>query len=101
MGTRWASNNGNDQEWLYVDLGSVKTVTEVKLNWEAAYGKNYTIEVSTDHMNWTTVKTVTNAAGGTDDWTGLSGAGRYVLMRGSARGTTYGYSLYEMNVYGY
>jgi hypothetical protein len=101
MGTRWASNN-NDQEWLYVDLGSTKTVSEVKINWAAAtYGKNYTIEVSNDHMNWTTIKTVTNGDGGTDDWTGLSGTGRYVLMRGSAGGTAYGYSISEMQVFGH
>jgi len=100
MSSRWASG-ATDNEWLYVDLGSVKTVTEVKINWESAYGKNYTIDVSNDHVNWTTIKTVTNGDGGTDDWTGLSGSGRYVRMHGSLRGTGNGYSIWEMNVYGY
>jgi len=31
---------------------------------------------------------------------GLSGSGRYVRMNGTARGTAYGYSLFEMQVYG-
>ena len=79
----------------------MKTVTEVKINWEAAYGKNYTIDVSNDHVNWTTIKTVTGGDGGTDDLTGLSGTGRYVRMHGSLRGISAGYSIYEMNVYGY
>ena len=38
--------------------------------------------------------------GTTDDLTGLSGSGRYVRMNGVTRGTAYGYSLYEMQVYG-
>jgi hypothetical protein len=100
MTTRWSSNF-NDNEWIYVDLGSVKTVTEVKLSWEAAYGKNYTIDVSNDHVTWTTIKTVTGGDGGTDDLTGLSGTGRYVRMHGSLRGISAGYSIYEMNVFGY
>ena len=101
MTTRWSSTN-TENEWIYVDPGSVKTVTEVKLSWEAAYGKDCTIDVSNDHVNWTTIKTVTNGDGGTDDLTGLSGTDRYVRTHGSLRGLTRcGFSLYEMNAFGY
>jgi hypothetical protein len=35
-----------------------------------------------------------------NDYTGLTGAGRYVRMYGTARTTGYGYSIYQMEVYG-
>ena len=98
--TRWASKEGSDPQWLQVDLDATHAVTEVKLTWEAAYGKSYTIQTSDDGKTWTTVYSTTSGNGGTDDLTGLAGSGRYVRMNGTARGTSYGYSLYEMQVYG-
>ncbi|MCB2378518.1 Ig-like domain-containing protein [Hymenobacter sp. BT635] len=97
--TRWASAFA-DPQWIYVDLGARYNVSRVKLSWEAAYGKDYLVQVSNDAAAWTTVKTVTGNTTLTNDHTGLSGAGRYVRIYGTARGTTYGYSLYELEVYG-
>ena len=99
-GTRWASKEGVDPQWLRVDLGATAKITEVKLTWEAAYGKSYTIQTSADGTTWTTIFTTTTGNGGTDDLTGLSGTGRYVRVLGTVRGTQYGYSLWEMQVYG-
>ncbi|MFI8823178.1 discoidin domain-containing protein [Streptomyces sp. NPDC053431] len=98
--TRWASEEGSDPQWLRVDLGASAAVSRVRLNWEVAYGKAYRVEISADGATWTTLATETAGNGGTDDWTGLSGKGRYVRVYGTARGTSYGYSLYEMEVYG-
>ncbi|MEV5718069.1 discoidin domain-containing protein [Amycolatopsis mediterranei] len=98
--TRWASEEGSNAEWLRVDLGAAKSVTHVKLSWEAAYGKAYSIQTSADGTTWTTIYSTTTGNGGTDDLTGLAGTGRYVRMNGVTRGTSYGYSLYEMQVYG-
>ncbi|MBP2327886.1 hypothetical protein JOF56_008271 [Kibdelosporangium banguiense] len=98
--TRWASKEGSDPQWIRVDLGSTATISQVKLSWEAAYGKSYTIQTSPDGNTWTTIYTTTTGNGATDDLTALSGTGRYVRMNGTARGTSYGYSLYEMQVYG-
>ncbi|GAA2647876.1 discoidin domain-containing protein [Nonomuraea recticatena] len=97
--TRWASVEGHDPEWLQVDLGAVTPLTRVKLTWEAAYGKAYQIQASNDGAAWTTLYSTSSGDGGTDDLT-VSGSGRYVRMYGTARGTAYGYSLYEMQVYG-
>jgi hypothetical protein len=99
-GTRWASREGVDPQWLQVDLGAPATVSRVKLNWEAAYGKAYTIQVSPDGTAWTTVFSTTTGNGGTDDLTGLAGTGRFVRVHGTVRGTSFGYSLFEMQVYG-
>jgi hypothetical protein len=83
-----------------VDLGLPIKVTHVKLTWEAAYGKSYQIQVSNNATTWTTIYTTTTGDGGVDDLTGLSGYGRYVRMNGTVRGTGYGYSLFEFEVYG-
>jgi chitosanase len=99
-GTRWGSKEGSDPQWIRVDLGAASTVTHVKLTWEAAYGKAYRVETSGDGSTWTSIYSTTSGNGGTDDLTGLSGTGRYVRVFGTKRGTPYGYSLYEMQVYG-
>ncbi|MET9399935.1 discoidin domain-containing protein [Kitasatospora sp. NPDC002965] len=98
--TRWASVEGKDPQWLQVDLGGNAGVGRVKLSWEAAYAKAYRLEVSSDGVTWTTVAEEKAGNGGTDEWTGLAAKGRYVRIYGTARGTSYGYSLFEMEVYG-
>ncbi|MDX2971747.1 discoidin domain-containing protein [Kribbella solani] len=98
--TRWASTEGSDPQWLRVDLGQPAAVGRVKLNWEAAYAKAYRIEVSDDGTSFTTVKEVANGNGATDDLTGLNAHGRYLRLVGTQRATSYGYSLWELEVYG-
>ncbi|WP_037709218.1 glycosyl hydrolase family 8 [Streptomyces griseus] len=97
--TRWASQEGVDPQWLRIDLGSNHTLSRVKLNWEAAYAKTYRIQTSADGSAWTDVYSTTTGDGAVDDLT-LSGSGRYVRMYGTGRGTAYGYSLWEFEVYG-
>ncbi|MFI6325583.1 glycosyl hydrolase family 8 [Nonomuraea sp. NPDC050556] len=99
-GTRWASVEGHDPEWISIDLGAAATISRVKLSWEAAYGKAYKIQTSSNGTTWTDIYSTTTGNGATDDLTGLSGNGRYIRMYGTARGTSYGYSLFEMEVYG-
>jgi hypothetical protein len=97
--TRWSSLF-SDPQWIYVDLGGSYSINRVNLTWEGAYGKDYKIQTSPDASNWTDIKTVTGNTSLNNDWTGLSGTGKYVRMYGTARGTAYGYSLFEMQVYG-
>ncbi|MGV9266072.1 family 20 glycosylhydrolase [Kitasatospora sp. NPDC003701] len=97
--TRWSSAYA-DPQWLQVDLGSTRTVNRVVLRWEAAYGKAFRIQLSDDGVTWRTVHSATAGTGGVQDLTGLSGSGRYIRIYGTARGTAWGYSLYEFEVYG-
>ncbi|MFF2520690.1 discoidin domain-containing protein [Streptomyces liangshanensis] len=97
--TRWASAEGADPQWIRVDLGGPHTISRVKLNWEAAYATSYRIQTSADGATWTDVHTTTTGDGGTDDLT-VNGTGRYVRVNGTARGTAFGYSLWEFEVYG-
>jgi hypothetical protein len=98
--TRWSSAEGVDPQWVRVDLGATATVSRVKLTWEAAYAKAYRVEMSQDGVTWTPIATETAGNGGTDDLSALSGKGRYLRVYGTARGTSYGYSLFEAEVYG-
>jgi hypothetical protein len=96
--TRWSSGR-TDTEWLQVDLGRSTAVTQVVLQWEAAYGRAFQLQVSEDATTWTTVATVTDGTGGTQRLA-VSGTGRYVRMAGVDRATDYGYSLWEFQVSG-
>ena len=98
LSTRWSSAY-SDPQWIQVDLGATYNISEVVLYWETAYGKSYQIQVSPDANTWTTIYSTTNGLGGTEDLTGLSGTGRYVRMYGTARGTQWGYSLWEFQVF--
>jgi len=97
-GTRWSSGF-SDPQWLEVDLGAVHTISQVKLDWETAYGTAFQIQTSDDGSNWTTVYSTTTGTGG-DQTLNVSGSGRYVRLYGTARATQYGYSLWEFQVYG-
>ncbi|MRG87321.1 beta-N-acetylglucosaminidase domain-containing protein [Salinibacillus xinjiangensis] len=96
--TRWASLY-NDDEWIYVDLGDVYTINQVVLQWEAAYGKEYKIQVSKDGEEWTDVYTENTGDGGTDRINFNPTQAQFVKMQGLKRATGWGYSLYEFKVY--
>lgn len=99
-GTRWASAEGADPQWLRVDLGAVRTITHVTVAWETAFARAYQIQTSTDGAAWTTVYSTGGGDGGVDDLTGLAASGRYVRLYGTVRGTEWGYSVWELTVYG-
>jgi hypothetical protein len=96
--SRWSSN-WSDNQWLRVDLGSARSIGRVILRWEDAYATGYRIEVSSDGSTWRTVWSTTTGNGGTDNDTFAATTARYVRMTGTARGSSYGYSLYEFEVY--
>ena len=97
-GTRWASQQ-TDAQWIYVDLGASYSINKVVLNWEAAYGKSYEIQTSNDAVTWTKIYGTTTGVGGKETLN-ITGTGRYVRMFGTLRGTGYGYSLWDFEVYG-
>lgn len=96
--TRWSSSY-SDNQWIRVDLGTARTFNRVILRWEAAYGSSYRIEVSNDASSWQTVFSTTVGNGGVDNITFTPATARYVRMFGVRRATSYGFSLYELEVY--
>lgn len=97
--TRWSSDY-SDPQWISVDLGAICRVDTIRLQWETAYAKSYQIQFSTNNVSWTTNYSTTTGAGGVEILTLTSAPARYVRMYGTQRGTTYGYSLWEFEVYG-
>lgn len=101
--TRFGSKRGVDPGWVYVDLGEIKTIDEVRLYWETAYGKSYRIQVTEDPSqegNWRDVYSTTTGQGGIETITFDEVQARYVRMYGTVRATIYGYSIWELEVYG-
>lgn len=96
--TRWASNT-KDDEWIYVDLGSVKEVCGVAFSWEYAYAKAYKIQVSPDAKKWSEVYHTTEGQPGEQRIMFTETDARYVRMQGVERATYYGYSLYNFEVF--
>ncbi|RFM33960.1 PQQ-dependent sugar dehydrogenase [Chitinophaga silvisoli] len=99
INTRWSSAF-EDPSYIYVDLGARYNISEVKITWENAKGKDYLVQVADTVGNWHNLKTVTGNNDLINDHTGLTGAGRYVQVYGTARTTGYGYSIFELEVYG-
>lgn len=101
--TRWDSIEGSaaGTQWLMVDLGTTRTITGVDLYWDAG-AKVYSIQTSNDGVNWTNIYSTSNGASwGHTSLANLKGSGRYVRMYGTQRATQWGYSLDEMQVWGY
>ncbi|MFJ4467960.1 discoidin domain-containing protein [Streptomyces sp. NPDC089424] len=96
-GTRWSSRS-SDPQWVQVDLGSVRDLCKVDLNWEAAYARDFRIQTSANGQDWTTLKEVTGATGGQTSYE-VNGSGRHVRILGTARATGYGYSLWDVGVH--
>lgn len=95
--TRWGSAHSDDQ-WVYVDLQTPSFISYLSLVWEASYATLYEIQVSNDALNWETIKTV-NGLGKTEIQE-INKTARYIKIQGLERSSTYGYSLYEFEVYG-
>jgi beta-glucanase (GH16 family) len=97
-GTRWSSTH-SDNQWIQVDLGSARALSKARLNWEAAYSTSYQILTSTNGSTWTQAHSTSGGAGGVED-IGIATTARYVRMNGQTRGTPYGHSLWEFEIYG-
>jgi hypothetical protein len=99
--TRWASD-WSDPQWLQVDLQDTYEVDSIRLYWETALGRDYTIQVADNPAGpWTTALQVNdNGIAGWVTHEFAAQAGRFVRLLGTQRGTEWGYSLYEFEVYG-
>ncbi len=100
QGTRWSSE-WNDPQSLAIDLEDVYIIKAINVFWEAAYADRYKVELSEDKINWVTYVEVNKGSGGKDEFTTEASEGyRYVRITGLHRATSYGYSIYEIEVFG-
>ncbi|MBD3346565.1 MAG: hypothetical protein GF401_16035 [Chitinivibrionales bacterium] len=106
VNSRWSSGEPFDSPdysaWLQVDLESACEIQTVILRWEAAYGTEYRVQLSTDGTTWDDTYHETAGDGGVDIITiDPPRQARYVRMYGRQKSYLWGgYSLYEFEVYG-
>ncbi|GAJ15757.1 unnamed protein product, partial [marine sediment metagenome] len=108
--SRWSSDwNGDinpDSAWIYVDLGAQYVIDSVFIYWQTSAAIEYKIQVadapSDNDVGWTDAAHITDGSSGENrsiSFTAVSA--RYVRMRGIQRtSATYGYSIFEFEVYG-
>lgn len=99
--SRWSSSN-SDTDYLMVDLGEIRAVNKVVIDWEAnRYAGSYKIQVSEDGKIWEEAKSVTGNTSTLTTDTFTAKKARYVKMQGVQRKSGAAeYAIYEMKVYG-
>lgn len=98
-GSRWESAY-SDPQWIYVDLGKKEKLKTIVVKWEAACAKSYELQVSNDAKKWKTVYATSDGRGGVEEISLKPIKARYVRVNGLKRATEFGYSIYEIEVYG-
>ena len=71
-------------EWITLDLGGVKSIGRIVLEWDAYYAKSYSLQVSSDGNSWTTVFSTTGGNGGNDTIPFGPTQARYVRLSSTA-----------------
>ena len=98
--TRYASKQ-KDDAFFYIDLGNTEKINKIVIDWEAAYAKEYKVQLSMDAITWTDVAKVTKDSQSKDviEFPYYLQA-KFVKFQGIKRATDYGYSFYSFEVYG-
>lgn len=106
-GTMWtaeASGANDFDAWMVVDLGSELDVNGCYLHWEGATSAEYTVEVSTDGVEYTSVFSYASNASMQDryDWVfdGESHKARFVKIHSTKANTQWGVKLKELQIFG-
>lgn len=104
INSRWESVHKSDPQSITVDLGTVRNIKQLQIIWEDASAAKYTIDVSNDGNNFTTVATLDNSKKGQNRYDTITlkemTSGRYVRITGLSRTTDYGYSIFDIGIYG-
>lgn len=99
--TTWWGPLPSANEFIYIDLGQQYNLCKVVIVWGGdGRASNYTIDVSNDATNWTTIQTVTGNSAVTDV-RNVTGTGRYVRIKMTAFYFSWAttYEIYELEVY--
>jgi len=96
--TRWSSIYNNN-EWIEFDMLEQQTISRMKLFWEAAYGDQYEIRVSSNKQDWTTVFNIGQGQKSEVNIVFEPISCRYIQILFKKRATGWGYSLFEVEAY--
>jgi predicted alpha-1,2-mannosidase len=100
--TRWSANDGNTNHWWEVDLGSLCNLAGDEVLWQMnGVVYDYTVAVSSDNINWTTVVNKTaNTSTAQDQADTFDAIGRYVRITITGLPAGDWASFYEFRVFG-
>lgn len=96
--TRWSADD-QDAQWFMVDLQRAQSISKVRIKWEGAYCGNYSIQTSTDNVNYVSVFSTTTGDGGNDDITFAATEARYVKVVMNQKATPWNISFWELEIY--
>lgn len=96
--TRWASAH-LDGQWWQIDLGSVRSISGVRLNWARAYASRYRVSTSVGGKRFAVATEQTIDGPGWRSTGFAPRAARYVRILGVSRATRLGISLRNARVY--
>ncbi len=99
-GTRWESSHTDDETWT-LDMGQKRIFNTIKILWEGAYCKEYTLSYSNDGESWSPLYTETNLtqAGWQTIELGENVTARYIKYHGTLRATGWGQSFFEFQAF--
>lgn len=103
--TAEASGAMDFDAWMVVDLGSELDVNGCYLYWEGATSAEYTVEISTDGVEYTPVFSYESSQSmgtGREDWIfdGESHKARFVKIHSTKANTIYGVKLRKLKIFG-
>lgn len=100
--SRWSSSRDSNEEWIILDLQGKAEISAINILWEAAKSENYTIQVSDDKKEWTTIQSVNQPDSLLDSFTyDEKVTGRYLKINSTKSKTPkYGISIFELEIYG-
>lgn len=97
LDTRWASKWA-DNQWLKVDLGDVRPIGRIVIDWERAYASSFRVQFSNDGQTWRDVETV-SGTNGTQTRRYTDESARWVRLMLDKRATSWGYSIKELSIF--
>lgn len=103
--SRWSAGKDNEEEHLTVDLGEVKDINRLRIQWGDAFASKYKILVSEDGKEFVEVYATDKGNGGIETLDFETVKARYVRYEQLARwnhptnGKQYGTSIFELEVY--
>jgi hypothetical protein len=95
--TRWASRSAQPGEFLQIDLGRPTPVGPLRISWEHAYARDYTVSGSLDGVTWEPWFHRTDGRGGEERVPDKGVITRYVRIVGNAPGPHGVYSIWEIS----
>lgn len=98
--TRWASREGIDPQLLILDLKNVHHINRINVVWDAGAEK-YAILAARNFLNWQIVARESDGIPEGEVEFDTDVEARYILVFGLKRATECGYSISELEVFGY